>query len=257
MRSIWNGSINFGMVTIPAKLYTAADDSRVPFHQYHAECNSRIQMPKWCPVCERKVEAAEIKRGYEINATEHIILEEADFLSLPLKSLKQIEVMEFVDGTRIDARAYSGCYFLSCDDAGIKAFTLLLEAMQTVNQVAIAKLTYRDREHLSAIRPYDGIMLLQTLHYASELRPYEELKPRQLAIISDKEREMALALVKAMTGQFELSTYHDEYREALEQMIEAKLSGGTITIPEVKAAPVSDVADALIQSLKLVEAKAK
>ncbi|GAH48913.1 unnamed protein product, partial [marine sediment metagenome] len=114
-----------------------------PFHQYHADCGSRIQMPKWCPVCERRVEATEIKRGYEISQTEHVILEETDFLSLPLKSLKQIEVVEFVDSTGIDKRAYADCYFLSCEDVGVKAFTLLLKAMESVNLVAIAKLTYR------------------------------------------------------------------------------------------------------------------
>lgn len=255
MRSIWTGSINFGMVSIPAKLYTATDDRRVPFHQYHAECGSRIQMPRWCPVCERKLETAEIERGYEISETRHIILEETDFQSLPLKSLKQIEVVEFVDSASIDIRAYADCYFLSCEDVGVKAFNLLLKAMEKVKLVAIAKLTYREREHLSAIRPYDGIMLLQTLHYADELRPHDELKPRQMAMISDREMEMALALVKAMTAEFELANYHNDYREALEQLIEAKLDGKVITpiVPEL--APVTDVAEALIQSLKLVGVK--
>lgn len=254
MRSIWKGSINFGMVSIAAKLYTATDDRRVPFHQYHTVCGSRIQMPKWCPVCECRLETTEIKRGYEISQTEHIILEETDFLSLPLKSLRQIEVVEFVDSTGIDKRAYADCYFLSCEDAGVKAFTLLLKAMESVNLVAIAKLTYRDREHLSAIRPYDGIMLLQTLHYADELRPYEDLKPRQMALISDREMEMALALVKAMTAEFEHPKYHNDYREAVEQLIEAKLAGKVITaVPE--KAPVANVAEALIQSLKLVGVK--
>lgn len=254
MRSIWTGNINFGMVSIPAKLYTATADTKVPFHQYHAACGSRIQMPKWCPVCECKLETAEIKRGYELSETEHIILEETDFQSLPLKSLKQIEVVEFVDSSGIDIRAYGDCYFLSCEDVGVKAFTLLLKAMQSVNLVAIAKLTYREREHLSAIRPYDGIMLLQTLHYAAELKDYEDLKPRQMAMISDKEMEMALALIKAMTSEFELAEYRNEYQHALEQLIEAKLAGKVITaVPE--KAPVADVAEALIQSLKLVGAK--
>jgi len=210
-------------------------------------------MPKWCPVCEQKLDTSEIKRGYEISDTQHIILEETDFQSLPLKSLKQIEVVEFVGSTGIDIRAYTDCYFLSCEDVGAKAFTLFLKAMESANLVAIAKLTYREREHLSAIRPYDGIMLLQTLHYADELRPYEELKPRAVAV-SDREMEMALALIKAMTGEFELAKYHDDYREALEQLIEAKLAGEVITAP-VEQAPVSDVADALIKSLNLLGVK--
>jgi DNA end-binding protein Ku len=255
-RSIWKGSINFGMVAIPAKLFTATDDKRVSFHQYHSECQSRLQMPKWCPVCQRKVETSEIKRGYELSESQHIILEEQDFQSLPLKSLKQIEVVQFVNGAEIDIRAVTDCYFLSCEDVGAKAFTLFLKAMQSANLVAIAKLTYREREHLSVIRAYDGIMLLQTLHYADELRPYDELRPRQVTI-SDKEMEMALALINTMTGKFDLADYHDDYREALEQLIQAKLNGEVITAP-AEIAPVSDgdMVDALMRSIKMASVKA-
>jgi DNA end-binding protein Ku len=255
MKAIWKGTINFAMVSIPAKLFSATDDNKVSFHQYHATCGSRVQMPKWCPVCQRKLEATEIKRGYEISKEQHIILEEADFQSLPLKSLKTIEVVEFVDSTQIDVRAYADCYLLSCEDVGAKAFTLFLKAMQSLGLVGIAKLCYREREHLSAIRPYDGIMLLQTLHYADEIRPYDELKPRQVAV-SDKEMELASGLIKAMTAErFDLAKYHDDYREALEKLIEAKLAGKVISAPVEQEAPASDVVEALLKSLNLVGAK--
>ena len=253
MRSIWKGSINFGMVAIPAKLYTASDDKKVDFHQYHGECGSRVKMPKYCPTCEKMLEATEIKKGYELNESQHIILDEADFMSLPLKSLKQIEVVEFIDGNAIDIRAYDSCYFLTCEDTGAKAFTLFLKAMEMANLVAVAKLTYREREHLSAIRPYDGIMLLQTLHYADELRPFDELKPRQVAL-SEKELELANMLVSRMTGEFDLTKYHNDYLEALERLIEAKMTGGVITAP-AEQAPVSDVAEALLKSLDLVASR--
>ena len=250
-RSIWKGSINFGMVAIPAKLYSATDNKKVSFHQYHADCGSRIQMPKWCPICERKVEAFEIKRGYELSKDEHIILEESDFESLPHKSLKTIEVVEFVDGAKIDLRAYADCYLLSCEDVGAKAFKLFLLTMGRLGVVGIAKLTYRDREHLSVIRPYDSVMLLQTLHYADELRPYDELRPREVAL-SDKEFELAEGLVKAMITNFDLTKYHNDYQEAIERLIEAKLSGEVITV-ESQEVSVSDVADALIKSLEMVK----
>ena len=253
MRSIWKGAINFGMVAIPAKLFSETDDNRVSLHQYHAECGSRIQMPKWCPNCQRKCEAQEIKKGYELGENQHIILEETDFQSLPLKSLKTIEVMEFTDRSRVDIRCFDDCYFLTCEDTGAKAFTLFLKAMEKANLVAIAKLTYREREHLASIRPYDGVMLLHTLHYADELRPYEELKPRAVDL-SDKEMELALMLVDKMRGDFELGKYHDDYREALEKLIEAKLAGEVITAPAEKA-PVTDVAEALLQSISLVGTK--
>lgn len=253
MRSIWKGNINFGMVSIPAKLYTATEDGRVAFHQYHKGCGGRIKMPRKCFECgKEELEASEIEKGYEISSTQHIILEEADFQSLPLKSLKQIEVVEFTDVASIDVRAYSSCYFLSCEDAGLKPFILFVKAMEAANLMGIAKLTYREREHLAAIRPYNELMLLHTLHYADELRPYEDLKPRQMALISEKEQEMAITLVKAMAaGKFELAKYHNDYREALERMIEAKLSGGAIPTAEPGQPPISDVAEALIASLNL------
>lgn len=239
------------MVAIPAKLYSATDDGKVSnIHQYHSECGNRIQMPKWCPVCQKRLETSEIKRGYEISKDQHITLEETDLESLPLRSLKQIEVVQFIDPAGIDVRCYTDCYLLSCEDVGARAFTLFLKVMETANLVAIAKLTYREREHLSAVRPFDGIMLLQTLHYSEELRPYDELKPRQVAI-SDREMEMAQMLIKAMTGQFDHKAYHNEYKEAFGKLIEAKIAGETIPAQAEKA-PVSDVVEALLASLKAV-----
>lgn len=251
-RSIWKGSINFAMVAIPAKLYTATDDRRVSFHQIHGECGSRIQMPRWCPKCERKLETAELKKGYEVSENQHIILEDTDFQSLPLKSLKTIEVIQFVDGSQIDIRAYGDCYFLTCEETGAKAFRLFLKAMEQANLVGIAKLAYREREHLSVIRPHDGIMLIHTLHYADELRPYQDLKPREVAL-ADNELELAQTLIGKMRGEFDLSQYHDDYREALEKLIEAKLAGEVITAPAERP-PVTDVADALLASISLVGA---
>jgi len=253
MRSIWKGSINFGMVSIPAKLYSASDDRRVSFYQIHQDCGSRIQQPKWCPSCERRVEGYEVKKGYEIGDGQHIILDDQDFMSLPLKSLKQIEVVEFVDPSQIDIRAYADTYLLSCEDLGAKAFILFLEGMRQAGLVGIAKLTYREREHLSVVRPYNSIMLLQTLHYADELRPYDELTPRQVAL-SDNEREMAQMLVDRMRAEFDHAKYRDEYREALERLIEAKMTGEAIPVVAEKA-PVSDVAEALLASLNMVGAK--
>jgi DNA end-binding protein Ku len=252
-RSIWKGSINFGVVAIPAKMYSATDDKKVSFHQYHKDCGGRVVMPKHCSTCGKELDASEIDKGYELNKEQHITLTESDFQSLPLKSLKQIEVVQFVDGAQIDFRAYDDCYFLTCEDIGAKAFALLLKAMESVNLVGIAKLTYREREHLSALRAYNGIILLQTLHYVDELRPFDELRPRQVAI-SDKELELALMLIDRMKGDFQHSQYQDDYRQALETLIEAKLTGEVITAPAEKA-PISDVADALIKSLELVGVK--
>ena len=208
MRSIWKGSVNFGMVAIPAKLYSSSENKKVSFHQYH-ECGCRIQMPKWCPTCNRKVEPGEISKGYEISKEQHIILEESDFASLPLKTLKTIEVMEFVKKAEVDDRLFSDSYLLSCEDIGAKAFNLFLSAMEGLGVVGVSKLCYRDREHLCTVRPYGGVMLLQTLHYADELRAYDEIKPREVAM-SDKELELAKSLVTAMIADFDVTKYHND-----------------------------------------------
>lgn len=251
-RSIWKGSINFMVVTIPAKVYSATEDGRISFHGIHGECGSRVQMPKWCPNCNRKVEAFEIKKGYEVGEG-HIILEESDFASIPLRSVKSIEVIKFVEASQIVPIALSDCYFLTCEDMGAKPFTLFLKAMEMANLVAIGKWTHREHEHLSAIRPYDGVMLLHTLHYANELRPCNDLKPRAVTL-SDSELELAKTLIDKMKGDFNLADYQDNYRQALEKLIEAKIAGTVIApVPEAQPA-TSDVADALIKSLQLVGA---
>lgn len=254
-RSIWKGAISFGMVVIPSKLYSATEDQKISLHQYHKDCGSRISMPKVCPTCEKKLETADIIKGYEVGDS-YIPLTEQDFQSLPLKSLKTVEVVEFISPDQVDIRAFDSCYFLASDTGGDKAYRLFLQAMAEANLVAVAKLGYREREHLALVRPYQGVMLLQTLRYADEMRPFDDLKPTAYAI-SDKELNLALTLVKAMAvPNFDLTKYHDEYREALEKLIEAKISGEALPVAEAPLPPVADVADALLKSIELVSSKA-
>lgn len=251
-RSIWKGAITFGIVSIPSKLYSATEDAKISLHQYHKECGSRISMPKYCPNCQRMLESADITKGYEVGEG-YVPLSEQDFQSLPLKSVKTIEVVEFVEASQIDIRCYDKPYFMAADEAGHKAYKLFLMAMEKANVVAVAKLTYREREHLAVIRPYDGVMLLQTIHYADELRDYQDLRPHEY-LISDREMELAETLVKAMSvSQFELGKYQNEYRDALERLIEAKIAGEVLPTAEAVPPPVADVAEALLASIELVK----
>jgi DNA end-binding protein Ku len=253
-RSIWKGAITFGMVAIPSKLYSATEDTDISLHQYHKECGSRISMPKYCGTCQKMLTSADITKGYEVGDS-YVPLSEADFQSLPLKSVKTIEVVEFVDESQIDIRCYDKPYFLASDEGGYKAYKLFVHAMAESKLVAVAKLCYRERERLALVRPYQGLMLLQTLRYAEELKDFSDLRPMEYPI-SDKELDLAVSLVKAMAvPQFDLSKYHDEYRQALEKLIEAKIAGEVLPTVEAPPAPVSDVADALLASIKLVVAK--
>lgn len=248
MRSIWKGSIGFGMVAIPVKMYGSTEDKRIAFNQIHAECGSRIQMPKWCPTCERRLEAAEIKKAYEVSKNQYLPLEPEDFDSLPLASVKTIQIDQFIKGDLADPRYFKDSYFLSPDEVGNKAFSLFMRAMEMVGVVGIAKIAYRDREHLALIRPFDGVMLLQTLHYTDELRPYDELKVS--AEISDRELELAQTLVQNMIGDGDLTGYQDEYRKALQWLIEAKLEGKEITETPIPKAKTADLTEQLLASLE-------
>ena len=253
-RSIWKGAITFGMVAIPSKLYSATEDVDISLHQYHKDCGRRISMPKYCGTCQKMLATADITKGYEVRDS-YVPLTESDFQSLPLKSIKTIEVVEFVDESQIDIRCYDKPYFLGSDEGGYKAYRLFVQAIAESKLVAVAKLAYRERERLAIVRPYQGVMMLQTLRYAEELKDCSDLKPPEYAI-SEKEQNLAVSLVKAMAvPQFDLSKYHDEYCQALEKLIEAKIAGEALPVAQEGPTPVSDVADALLASLKLVEAK--
>jgi len=255
MRSIWKGTISFGMVAIAAKLYSATEDKRVSFHQVHRECMTRIKMPRWCPSCERMLDTTEIQRVYELSAGQYVPFEEADFQALPLKSLKVIEVEAFVDPSNIDPRVFEKPYFLAPDEMGVKAFQLLRQAMEKSGLSAVAKLTYREREHIALIRPHGKALLLHTLYYADELKDVDAIAPTQEAMISEKEMAMALQLVQALKGEFDLSQYRDDYREALSQMIEAKIEGKAVAKVEVPEATIAfDLEASLRASIEQITA---
>lgn len=256
-KSIWKGAMGFGMVSVPVKLYSATKEKTVHFNQLHKDCQTRIQMPRWCPSCDRKVEQSEIVKGYPVGDNQYVLMEADDFTSLPVKSLKTIDVVAFVEGDRIDPRHYNKPYFLAPEDAGTKAFSLFLQAMGKVNMVGICKLGYREREHLATIRAFGGVILLQTLYYADELRNPDEVAPK-LADVSDKEMEMAITLLQTLqTPNANLGQYEDEYRKALLDRIQAKLNGQPITVAEATPEePKMDLVDALMASIN-AENKAK
>jgi len=257
-KAIWKGAMGFGMVSVPIKLYSATEEKTVHFNQLHKDCQTRIQMPRWCPTCDRKVEQAEIVKGYPVGDNQYVLMEEADFASLPVKSLKTIDVVAFVEGSQIDPRHYNKPYFLAPEDAGTKAFSLFLQAMTKVSLVGICKLGYREKEHLATIRAFGGVILLQTLYYGDELRNPDEVAHKRIDV-SDKEMEMAITLLQTLqTPNANLDQYEDEYRTALLDRIQAKLNGQPITAAEAAPEePQMDLVDALMASINAEKTKAE
>jgi len=249
-RSIWNGLISFGMVSIPVKLFTATDSKDISFHLLHRECNSRLKQLRWCPVCEREVEWGETVRGYEYAKEQHVIMTDEDFDKLPLPSKRTIELAAFVKAEEIDPVYYEKSYYLEADEVGIKPFALLMKALREKNLTAVAKIAIRNKERLCALRPMDGTLMLETLYYPDEIRVERGTEVPEVQV-SDRELEMASTLIDLLADSFEPEKYQDDYRRALMEIIEAKLQGEEfVEAPAAAPAKVTDLMAALKASVE-------
>ncbi|HVL38243.1 MAG TPA: Ku protein [Fimbriimonadaceae bacterium] len=249
-RSIWNGTISFGMVSIPVRLSTATQEKDISFHMIHESCGSRVKLLKWCPKDERPVERDEIVKGYEYAKGHHVILKEEDFEKLPLPTKHTIEVLQFVEQQEIDPIYFDKTYYLEPEDVGKKPYALLLKALTQKNVVAIGQIALRSHESLCCLRAVDGKILLETLFYPDEIRSAPEVKADDVQV-GDKELAMASSLIDMLQEPFEPGKYKDNYREALQSVIEAKLQGGEVkAVPEVEDAQVIDLMEALRASVE-------
>jgi DNA end-binding protein Ku len=253
-RSIWNGVISFGMVSIPVKLYTATESKDISFNQLHKDCGSRIKQLRWCPVHENEVAYDSIQRGYEYAKDQYVVLTEEDFEHLPLPSKHTIDLAGFVKMDDIDPIYYEKGYYLEADEKGLKPFVLLMRVLKKRGLTAIAKIAIRNKERLCALRAHDGMLMLETLYFPDEIRVQKGLDLPDVKV-SSKEEEMASSLVDLMLEEFKPEEYHDDYREALMQVIEAKLQGAEIV--EAPAAPRGKVVDLMSALKKSVETAKK
>ena len=248
-RSIWNGAISFGMVVIPVKLYPATDSKDISFVNLHSTCNNRIRQPRYCPHHEQTVESSEIVRAYEYAKEQYIIMEESDFEDLPVPSKRNIEITQFIDLTSIDPIYFERSYALEPQEVAVKPFYLLKQALENTQRVAVAKVALRQKEYLCCLRPFEQGIMLETMHYPDEIRGTDELNlPEADASVTDQEMNMAVALIDQLTGPFQPEDYHDEYRTALQQVIEAKLGTGQ-PVTAAPAAPQGKVGD-LMEALR-------
>jgi DNA end-binding protein Ku len=228
-RSMWRGAIQFGLVTIPVKLYLATESSSIGFNLLHAKDNSRIQMKIYCPVDDEVIPRSETVRGYEWSKGKYVVVTEEDLESVPLKTVRAIEIEAFVDQDEAEekgARFVKQAYYLEPDEIGRKAFYLLKSVLAESGKTAVCKIVLKDREQLAVLNPFATTLLLNTLHWPDEVRSLEELNlPEGEIEIKPAERKMAEQLIASMSGEFDPEAYHDEYREALMGVIEAKVAG--------------------------------
>jgi DNA end-binding protein Ku len=252
MKATWKGSISFGLVSIPVKMYTATTVKELKFNMLHSKDSGRIHYRKFCEKCGSEVTKDEIVRGYEISKNEYVILTDEDFSKVPLKTVKHIEINQFFDPSELNVIYYNNFYYLSPEKEGEKAYHLLKEAMKATNSMGIGKVSLRNREHLVALKSFDNGLLLAQLHYIDEIRNPAEIPGWNVAVdISDEELELAKQLIAAMRRPLRLEEYRNEYKEALMKLIEAKISGKEVAIAEEVTAAKSLV-DALKTSLEAV-----
>ena len=252
-RSIWKGTVGFGLVSVPVKLYGATDAKSIAFKQLHKGCNARIMQTKKCTACGEEVseKLGNQLKGYEVTKDEYIIMEESDIQKIPLKTLTGVEILAFVDAGQVDPRQLEKSYFLAPNDVGVKSFALLLLAMEKVGKVGIVKLTMKEKEHLAMLRPFGKVILLQTLFYANELRPVSEVEVA-LPDVSDKEMAMGVMLLQTLeVERYDLTQFSDGYKDALMEVIRSKVEGITYEVTKEEVAPpTDDLVAALMASLK-------
>jgi DNA end-binding protein Ku len=249
-RAIWSGSISFGMVTIPVKLFGATESRDIRFNLLHATCGSKLEQKRWCPTDEVEVPWSETARGYEFAKGQYITLTEEDFEQLPLPSKHTIELSAFVEEQEIDPVFYEKSYYLEPGERAEKPYALLLQALEEKKLSATASITIRKKEQLCVLRPHQGVIMLETLFYPDEIRQERGVDLGK-AKVSERELQMAFTLIELLKKPFDPSEYRDHYREALAQLIETKLEGKqVVSEPARRETGVIDLAEALKRSVE-------
>jgi DNA end-binding protein Ku len=238
------------MVSIPIKLYTATEEKDVSFNLLHKKDGARIKQQRYCPEDDAVVEWNDVVRGYEIAPDQYVIMEPEDFEKVPVDTTHAIEITDFVPADQIDPIYYQKTYYLEPDKIGAKPFALLREVLKDSSLVALAKVTLRQKEQLCTLRLYENTIALETMLYADEIRSSADLDVPEDVQIGEKELAMAKSLVQMLTGEFDPEKYHDNYREALLELIERKAEGQEIKRPAPVAGKVTDLMEALRASVE-------
>ncbi|MEU7279578.1 Ku protein [Streptomyces sp. NPDC045431] len=249
MRSIWNGAISFGLVSIPIKLVNATENKSVSFRQIHLEDGGRIRYRKVCELDGEEVQTSEIGKAYEEADGTMIPITDEDLSALPLPTAKTIEIVAFVPSSEIDPLQMDAAYYLAANGVpAAKPYTLLREALKRSDRVAIAKFALRGRERLGMLRVVDDVIAMHGLLWPDEIRAPEGVAPDTAVTVRDAELDLADALMDTL-GEVDIHTLHDDYREAVEELIAAKAEGGL----EVPAEPKKERGGQVIDLMAALE----
>jgi DNA end-binding protein Ku len=244
---MWRGAIQWGLVTIPIKLYLATESRTIGFNMLHEACLNRIQMRTWCPHEDIQISRGDTVRGYEYAKDRYVVISDEDLASVPLPTIRAIEVERFVPATPADdepPRYVKQAYYVEPEPVGRRAYALFREVLAEKDLVAICKVVIKEREALAALGPRGPVLVLETLHWPDEIRSFGELDlPDEEVEVKPAERAMAAQLIEPMTGAFDPTEFRDQYRAALEDLIAAKVEGREVVEPAEPEAGGGQLAD--------------
>jgi DNA end-binding protein Ku len=260
MRAIWKGAMSFGMVTIPVKLYTATEQKDVRLRMLCKEHQAPIEEKRFCTEGGEELAWEELARGFEVSKGEFVVLEPEEIEAAKPESSTTIDIGDFVESAEIDPVYFEKSYFLEPTEVGVKPFSLLKKALEATDRVAIARVTIRTRERLATVRAYEDTLILETMYWPDEIRSTGslDLPEGAEAKVRAKELDMARSLVESLADKFRPESYADEYRNALEELIEQKMRGETRRAKRRKPEPkVIDLMDALRASVDQAKGERK
>ncbi|MDP9319402.1 MAG: Ku protein, partial [Actinomycetota bacterium] len=230
MQAIWKGTISFGLVTIPVKVYSATEERDISFRQVHEADGGRIRYKRVCELDGEEIPYSDIGKGYEMPDGRMVVLSNEDFADLPLPTAKAIDVLEFVPADQVDPMYFAKAYYLAADAAGAKPYVLFRDALTKTGQAALVKVAIRTRETLALLRERDGALVLQTMLWPDEVRDADFAAPSDDVGVRKQEVDMAESYIATLKADFDPDRYHSDYREALEQLVENKAAG--LPMPE-------------------------
>jgi DNA end-binding protein Ku len=225
VRSIWKGAVSFGLVSIPVKLYSATEEKDISFHQVRRSDGSRIRYKRVAEADGDEVAYGDIAKGYQLDNGEIVVLTDEDFADLPLPSKQTVEVLQFVPLEQVDPIYFARSYYLEPEKSGVKPYLLLREALERSDRVAVTKVAIRSREQLATLRVRDGVIVMETMIWPDEVRAADFAYLDEDVELREAELKMADSLVESMSGDFDPGDYSDDYREALQEVIDAKTAG--------------------------------
>lgn len=254
MKTLWKGAVSFGLVNIPVNMFAATEHKDIKFNYLHKECLGPIEYRKYCPRCQKEIGSDEIVRGYQYHKGSWVVIADEDLERIPTINTKTVDILDFVELSEVDPIYFDKSYYLQASPGGEKAYALLVKAMKETGKIAIAKVVIRSKSALAVLRIKEKWLLMETVFYPDEIRSAASLSSGvNEDALHENEVKMAVSLIENLSSHFEPEKYQDDYRQALWDLITAKVNDQELVTPDRPAQPsnIVDLMEALRESVRL------